>query len=94
MIHAEEIFGEQPKPQIPSTLEEFEELVRDCDLIEAGQDVLNTQREEQHWPEPEELGEELPPVPPFDVSLLPASLRPMVEDVTDRMQTPPDFAVK
>ncbi len=44
------------------------------------------------WPEPEPLGEELPPVPPFDAGLLPASVRPMVEDVTDRMQTPPDFA--
>jgi putative DNA primase/helicase len=44
------------------------------------------------WPEPEPLGEELPPVPPFDAGLLPASLRPMVEDVTDRMQTPLDFA--
>jgi putative DNA primase/helicase len=44
------------------------------------------------WPEPEPLGEELPPVPPFDAGLLPASLRLMVEDVTDRMQTPPDFA--
>lgn len=44
------------------------------------------------WPEPELLGSELPPVPQFDAGLLPASLRPMVEDVTDRMQTPLDFA--
>ncbi len=44
------------------------------------------------WPEPELLGCELPPVPQFDAGLLPASLRPMVEDVTDRMQTPLDFA--
>ena len=34
----------------------------------------------------------MPLVPPFDVGLLPVSLRPMVEDVTDRMQTPLDFA--
>ena len=43
------------------------------------------------WPEPEKLGEELPPVPHFDADLLPASLRPMVEDVADRMQVPLDF---
>jgi putative DNA primase/helicase len=48
--------------------------------------------EQAAWPEPVPLGEELPPVPPFDSGLLPASLRPMVEDVTDRMQTPLDFA--
>jgi hypothetical protein len=43
------------------------------------------------WPEPEELGNELPPVPAFDLELMPDVLRPMVEDVADRMQTPPDF---
>jgi hypothetical protein len=43
------------------------------------------------WPEPEMLGSELPPVPPFDADLLPSSLRPMVEDVANRMQVPLDF---
>jgi hypothetical protein len=43
------------------------------------------------WPEPENLGGEMPPVPTFDSGLLPASLRPMVEDVADRMQVPLDF---
>lgn len=51
--------------------------------IETGQD--------EEWPEPESLGEELPPVPPFDAGLLPVSLRPMVEDVADRIQVPLDF---
>jgi Protein of unknown function (DUF3987) len=45
-----------------------------------------------NWPEPEPLGEELPPVPPFTTSMLPESLRPLVLDVSERMQTPPDFA--
>jgi hypothetical protein len=40
---------------------------------------------------PEELGSELPPVPLLDSKLLPESLRPMVEDVADRMQVLPDF---
>jgi hypothetical protein len=43
------------------------------------------------WPEPERLGEELPPVPPFDPELLPASMRAMVVDVTERLQVPLDY---
>jgi putative DNA primase/helicase len=43
------------------------------------------------WPEPETLSEELPEVPAFDAGLLPSSLRPMVEDVADRMQVSLDF---
>jgi len=43
------------------------------------------------WAEPENLGQGLPPVPAFNVELLPTSLRPMVEDVADRMQVPADF---
>jgi Protein of unknown function (DUF3987) len=46
---------------------------------------------QQEWPEPEELGAELPAVPAFDLELLPRSLRPMVEDVADRMQVAIDF---
>jgi hypothetical protein len=43
------------------------------------------------WPDPEPLGGELPPVPAFDVQLLPTSLRPLVEDVTERMRVPLDY---
>ena len=44
------------------------------------------------WPEPALLGDELLPVPAFDLELLPSSLRPLVSDVSERMQTPPDYA--
>lgn len=44
------------------------------------------------WFDPEPLGFELLPVEPFSPELLPSSLRPLVEDVAERMQTPPDFA--
>jgi hypothetical protein len=88
-IHGRDVFAGQPmKPEVPSTLEELEELVSDCRRIATGQDVPK----DEGWPEPEKLGDELPPVPLFDAGLLPLSLRPMVEDVSDRMQTPPDFA--
>jgi len=43
------------------------------------------------WPEPEPLGSELPPVPAFDPDLLPESLRPMVEDIAERMGCVIDF---
>jgi putative DNA primase/helicase len=44
------------------------------------------------WPRPERLQSELPPVEPFHEDLLPASFRPLVLDVTERMQVPMDFA--
>ena len=44
------------------------------------------------WPNPSPLGDDLPPVDSFALELLPQSLRPLVEDISDRMQTPPDFA--
>lgn len=44
------------------------------------------------WPNPLPLGDDLPPVDSFALELLPQSLRPLVEDISDRMQTPPDFA--
>jgi putative DNA primase/helicase len=44
------------------------------------------------WPKPEPLGDDLPRVMQFNSELLPASFRPLVEDVSERMQTPPDFA--
>jgi putative DNA primase/helicase len=47
---------------------------------------------EEEWSEPEPLGAELLPVEPFSLRFLPTSLRPMIEDVSERMQTPIDFA--
>jgi hypothetical protein len=43
------------------------------------------------WPEPDPVEEQLPPVPEFDLRLLPEALRPIVEDAADRMQVPIDF---
>src|ERR1700733_8449802 len=44
-----------------------------------------------HWPSPEPIEEALSPVPDFYLRLLPEALRPLVEDVADRMQVPIDF---
>jgi putative DNA primase/helicase len=46
----------------------------------------------EEWPEPAPLGDDLRQVPGFDLCLLPSSLRPLVSDVSERMQTPLDFA--
>jgi len=43
------------------------------------------------WPEPHPLPEALLPVDPFNFELMPSQLRPWVQDVSDRMQCPPDF---
>jgi putative DNA primase/helicase len=44
------------------------------------------------WPDPATLGDELPVVPPLDFEFLPSSFRSLIEDISERMQTPPDYA--
>jgi putative DNA primase/helicase len=44
------------------------------------------------WSDPTPLGDELPPVQPFDLRFLPHSFRPLIEDVSERMQIPQDYA--
>ena len=43
------------------------------------------------WPDPVDLPSGLPPVAPFDYGMLPLKLRMWVEDMTERMQCPPDY---
>jgi hypothetical protein len=43
------------------------------------------------WGTPEEIPESLPPVKEFDYRILPDAFRPWVQDVSERMQVPPDF---
>ena len=43
------------------------------------------------WPDPEPLPNALPPVPAFDLAMLPDSLRPWIRDIAERVQCPPDF---
>ena len=42
-------------------------------------------------PEPEAIGQQLPPVPPFDPKLIPAPMRAWIADVAHRMQCPLDY---
>lgn len=44
------------------------------------------------WPEPKPLPEARPAVKEFRPSLLPEAVRPWVEDISERIQCPPDYA--
>jgi uncharacterized protein DUF3987 len=44
------------------------------------------------WPDPASLGDDLPAVDGFALELIPSSFRPLIEDVSERMQTPFDYA--
>lgn len=43
------------------------------------------------WPEPREIPSGLSPVKPFDPRLLPKTVRPWIEDISERIGCPPDF---
>lgn len=43
------------------------------------------------WPTPEPIPDDLPPVPTFDLALLPESIRPWIQDISERMQIAPDI---
>lgn len=45
----------------------------------------------EHWPIPRPLPDDLPQVPPFDLEMLPDSLRPWIKDIAERMQISPDI---
>lgn len=45
----------------------------------------------ESWPDPQPLPDELPPVAPFSLELLPNAFRGWVQDIVARSQCPPDF---
>lgn len=49
------------------------------------------QRLTANWPEPRPLPCGLRPVPPFDMDLLPSTLRPWIQDISERMQCAADY---
>ena len=55
-------------------------------------EILKEKLEPREWPPLESLGSDLPPVPTFNLEMLPVSFRGLVDDVSERTQTPPDFA--
>jgi putative DNA primase/helicase len=59
--------------------------------LEAVRAALKKTREIDSVSDPIPLPDELSPVMPFDYDLLPERLRPWVQDISERMQCPPDF---
>lgn len=51
----------------------------------------NQESSSDDWPDPARLPDDLPPVEPFLFDLLPASVRPWIEDISDRVRCPADF---
>jgi Protein of unknown function (DUF3987)/BT4734-like, N-terminal domain len=49
-------------------------------------------RTSTQWQDPLPLPADMPAVPPFDFASLPHPLRPWIQDISERMQCPPDFA--
>ena len=43
------------------------------------------------WADPKPIRGGLAPVDPFDISFMPAALGPWVEDISERLQRPPDY---
>jgi len=56
------------------------------DQIEAGMTLIDME-----WAELKPLPNDLPAVPAFAFDCLPGTLRPWIEDISERMQCPPDF---
>jgi hypothetical protein len=90
----------QPSPSTTAAEAVFSQpLTESLAKVAASREVGSTPRlnlefgesSDMHWPAPDHIEEQLPPVPEFDLRLLPEALRPHVEDVADRMQVPIDF---
>ncbi len=68
----------------------------DTEKDSVGSAVLATEEisigEDDEWPDPVPIGGGLPPVEKFELELLLVSFRRMIEDISERMQIPPDFA--
>jgi putative DNA primase/helicase len=56
-----------------------------------GQRASGAPHVSEEWPEPEELGSELLPVPSLKEALIPEALRPWVLDTAERFQCPADY---
>lgn len=65
-----------------------EEVGTDCEALKVYDGTASVASD---WPQPEAIQGELPPVQPFSEELLPASFRPLVRDVAERMQVPMDY---
>ena len=62
-------------------------------LAVAGQAILAKYQspDGEGWPTPQPIPDDLPPVSPFNLELLPDAFRPWITDIAERMQISPDI---
>jgi putative DNA primase/helicase len=83
----------------PECATDFNDMATLCDLGAVAQAIADAAAPDATaqategivWAEPRPLPPELHPVQPFDLALLPDSLRPWIADVCERVQCPADF---
>lgn len=73
----------------PLGMDEVEKIVSSAQRYDSN--TLGIAANVDGWPEPEEIKDSLPEVPPFDNSLLPPDLCPWISDIAERMQCPVEF---
>ncbi len=84
------ISAPQKAPPIKRHIEEL--IVSGPNVLAALNADTNASPSDSEWPTPEPLETDLPPVQPLDKELLPACLRPLIEDISERLQVPLDYA--
>jgi putative DNA primase/helicase len=74
-----------PKESAAETIRELIEQTPHVDVESLGK------AQAEQWQEPQTLPADMPAVPRFSFESLPDTLRPWIEDISERMQCPPDF---
>lgn len=71
--------------------EEVQRIAESIGRYPTGQCGVDLPATLDDWPDPQPLPDDLPSVMPFDLDLLPNVFRPLIEDISERMQCPPDY---
>lgn len=76
----------------PACATDFNDLAAHCGLEAVRRAIeIDAIVQSPTWPDPLPLSIGLPGVDPFDIALLPESLKPYINDITERLQCPPDY---
>ena len=80
------------EPRDPEQLRDFRgQLLGNPSLLEGVQKLCGSPAKPTAWPEPQPLGDDLLPVPAFNLAILPEAFQGHVVDMAERMQVPVDL---